>query len=128
MYATEVCSWVMSLPLACSSYMLRCEYRQGAGQEGRWPRGCMHLTRACRALTAASVRRPRRARARPASAAAARVSAPERRGAPDGAAPGASDARSHSTEVVVVGAGLGGLCCAALLAKYGVQVPPRPPP
>jgi len=29
---------------------------------------------------------------------------------------------------VVVGAGLGGLCCAALLAKYGVQVPPRPPP
>ena len=29
--------------------------------------------------------------------------------------------RSHETEVVVVGSGLGGLCCAAMLATYGVQ-------
>lgn len=28
--------------------------------------------------------------------------------------------RSHDTDVVVIGAGIGGLSCAALLAKYGV--------
>ncbi|EIE19833.1 FAD/NAD(P)-binding domain-containing protein [Coccomyxa subellipsoidea C-169] len=30
--------------------------------------------------------------------------------------------RSHKTEVVIIGSGLGGLCCAAMLAKYGVKV------
>ena len=28
----------------------------------------------------------------------------------------------ETTEVVVIGSGIGGLCCAALLAKYGLQV------
>ena len=32
--------------------------------------------------------------------------------------------RSHETEVVVIGSGLGGLCCAAMLATYGVKVFP----
>ena len=65
----------------------------------------------------------RRRRARPARASAApAVAAPETSGRPSSAEPTAPDARSHSTEVVVIGAGLGGLCCAALLAKYGVQV------
>ena len=36
-------------------------------------------------------------------------------------ASGAPD-RSHETEVVVIGSGLGGLCCAAMLATYGVKV------
>ena len=36
---------------------------------------------------------------------------------------GAPD-RSHGTEVVVIGSGLGGLCCAAMLATYGVKVFP----
>lgn len=31
-------------------------------------------------------------------------------------------AESHETDVVVIGAGIGGLSCAALLAKYGLQV------
>lgn len=30
--------------------------------------------------------------------------------------------RSHETDVVVIGSGLGGLCCAAMLASYGLQV------
>ena len=38
-----------------------------------------------------------------------------------GEASGAPD-RSHETEVVVIGSGLGGLCCAAMLATYGVKV------
>ena len=29
--------------------------------------------------------------------------------------------KSHRTDVVIVGSGLGGLCCAALLARYGLQ-------
>ena len=33
-----------------------------------------------------------------------------------------STSRSHTTDVVVIGSGLGGLCCAAMLASYGVQV------
>ena len=36
---------------------------------------------------------------------------------------GAPD-RSHETEVAVIGSGLGGLCCAAMLATYGVKVVP----
>ena len=30
--------------------------------------------------------------------------------------------KSHDTDVVVIGSGIGGLSCAALLAKYGVKV------
>ena len=33
-----------------------------------------------------------------------------------------AQSRSHETEVVVIGSGLGGLCCAAMLATYGVKV------
>ncbi|WIA14506.1 hypothetical protein OEZ85_003026 [Tetradesmus obliquus] len=32
------------------------------------------------------------------------------------------EARSHETDVVIIGSGIGGLCCGALLAKYGVKV------
>lgn len=32
------------------------------------------------------------------------------------------EARSHDTDVVIIGSGIGGLCCGALLAKYGLQV------
>ncbi|GIL52581.1 hypothetical protein Vafri_8402 [Volvox africanus] len=32
------------------------------------------------------------------------------------------DARSHETDVVVIGSGIGGLCCGGLLAKYGYKV------
>ena len=32
--------------------------------------------------------------------------------------------QSHETDVVVIGSGIGGLCCAAMLAKYGLQVRP----
>ena len=28
----------------------------------------------------------------------------------------------QATEVIVIGSGIGGLCCAALLAKYGFDV------
>ena len=33
-----------------------------------------------------------------------------------------SDDKSHDTDVVVIGAGIGGLCAGALLAKYGLKV------
>jgi heterodisulfide reductase subunit A-like polyferredoxin len=34
--------------------------------------------------------------------------------------------RSHDADVVVIGSGVGGLSCAALLAKYGYKVSVRP--
>ena len=34
----------------------------------------------------------------------------------------ATEDKSHDTEVVVIGAGIGGLCAGALLAKYGKKV------
>ena len=42
----------------------------------------------------------------------------------DAAAKLSGDARSHETDVVVIGSGIGGLSCAAMLAKYGYQVSP----
>ncbi|KAG2487619.1 hypothetical protein HYH03_013758 [Edaphochlamys debaryana] len=35
---------------------------------------------------------------------------------------GSGGDRSHETDYVVIGSGIGGLCCAALLAKYGYRV------
>lgn len=32
------------------------------------------------------------------------------------------EARSHETDIVVIGSGVGGLCCGGLLAKYGYKV------
>ncbi|GLC40753.1 hypothetical protein PLESTB_000026100 [Pleodorina starrii] len=32
------------------------------------------------------------------------------------------EARSHETDIVVIGSGIGGLCCGGLLAKYGYKV------
>jgi glycine/D-amino acid oxidase-like deaminating enzyme len=32
------------------------------------------------------------------------------------------EGRSHTADVVVIGSGIGGLSCAALLARYGYQV------
>jgi hypothetical protein len=40
---------------------------------------------------------------------------------PDESEPSVSG-RSHETDVVVIGSGIGGLCCAALLARYGLSV------
>jgi hypothetical protein len=57
--------------------------------------------------------RQRRAPA-PVSAMAAAADAP--------AARETGDARSHTTDVVIIGSGIGGLCCGALLAKYGLSV------
>jgi hypothetical protein len=37
------------------------------------------------------------------------------------AAAAAADAKSHDVDVVVIGAGIGGLCAGALLAKYGLS-------
>ena len=34
----------------------------------------------------------------------------------------ATSSKSHDTDVVVIGAGIGGLCAGALLAKYGLKV------
>ncbi len=32
------------------------------------------------------------------------------------------EARSHETDVVIIGSGIGGLCAGAMLAKYGYKV------
>jgi len=37
-------------------------------------------------------------------------------------APTTNGDRSHETDVVIIGSGIGGLCCAALLARYGYRV------
>ena len=58
---------------------------------------------------------------------ACRAGVPERRRGPpraSGAAAGPGP-RGHDADVVVVGAGIGGLCCGALLAKYGFKVTVR---
>ena len=44
---------------------------------------------------------------------------PKRRRGPPRASGAAAGPRGHDADVVVVGAGIGGLCCGALLAKYG---------
>lgn len=41
---------------------------------------------------------------------------------PTAPAQASGEGRSHDTDVVVIGSGIGGLCCAALLAKYGYKV------
>lgn len=41
---------------------------------------------------------------------------------PSAPAQASGEGRSHDTDVVVIGSGIGGLCCAALLAKYGYKV------
>lgn len=51
------------------------------------------------------------------NAASTSTSAPEE---PPSANP--SSNRSHETDYVIIGSGIGGLCCAALLARYGYAV------
>ncbi len=41
---------------------------------------------------------------------------------PSSASAASSRARGHEADVVIVGAGIGGLCCAALLVRYGYAV------
>lgn len=43
-------------------------------------------------------------------------------GSPTLEKPGQSQQTAQETDVVVIGSGIGGLCCAALLAKYGLKV------
>ena len=61
------------------------------------------------------------ARRSPAPRATAKRRIAPRRSSPTIRAAAATD-KSHDTEVVVIGAGIGGLCAAALLAKYGKKV------
>jgi hypothetical protein len=58
---------------------------------------------------------------RPIAAAAATGSAAEAPATTTSSSSSGGD-RSHETEVVIIGSGIGGLCCGALLAKYGVKV------
>ncbi|KAI8463200.1 MAG: hypothetical protein J3K34DRAFT_527188 [Monoraphidium minutum] len=67
----------------------------------------------------ASAARPRRAPRLAARAAPA--AAPAAPAAPAPPAP-AGEGRSHEADVVIIGSGIGGLCCGALLAKYGLKV------
>jgi phytoene dehydrogenase-like protein len=71
-------------------------------------------------ITTSSGRRRARSLAATAQASAAAPQAPPDHD-PAAASPQAGD-RSHDTDVVVIGAGIGGLCCAALLARYGLRV------
>ena len=58
---------------------------------------------------------------RPASAAA--DPSPSGDGSSGGAAsPDTSKDRSQTADVVIIGSGIGGLCCGALLARYGLDV------
>lgn len=43
-------------------------------------------------------------------------------GSPTLEKPGQASQTAQQTDVVVIGSGIGGLCCAALLAKYGLKV------
>ena len=43
-------------------------------------------------------------------------------GSPTLEKPGQTQQTAQQTDVVVIGSGIGGLCCAALLAKYGLKV------
>lgn len=61
------------------------------------------------------------ARRSPAPRATANRRIAPRRSSPTIRAAAATD-KSHDTEVVVIGAGIGGLCAGALLAKYGKKV------
>lgn len=66
--------------------------------------------------------------ARPSSPNAAKLPPPHAAAAPslDAAVPSTPPqpqcSRSHETDYVVIGSGIGGLCCGALLARYGHKV------
>ncbi|GBF96586.1 carotene isomerase [Raphidocelis subcapitata] len=68
---------------------------------------------------AAAPPRPAAARRQQRRTAAAATAAPA--DAPPAPAAGAGD-RSHEADVVIIGSGIGGLCCGALLARYGLRV------